>query len=41
MLNRDGNTVEALQMAREFAQRGPLQTTLESFPLVLVMLMAF
>lgn len=41
MLNHDGNTVEALQMARDFAQRGSLQTTLESFPLVLVMLVAF
>ena len=42
MLNHDGNTVEALlEKAREFSKRGPLQTTLESFPLFLVMLMAF
>ena len=41
MLNHDGNTNDALRMAHEFAQRGSLQTTLESFPLVFVMLIAF
>lgn len=41
MLNYDGNTEKALPMEHEIAQRGPIQTTLESFPMVVVMLMAF
>ncbi|KAL9973433.1 hypothetical protein ACROYT_G019894 [Oculina patagonica] len=41
MLNHDGNRNEALRMALVIAQRGPLRTALESFPLVFVMLTAF
>lgn len=41
MLDHVNGSRQSLEMARDFSQRGSLQTTLESFPLVLVMLFAF